>query len=212
MKLVPVTAGVVLYLSMLPSPLLAQAPVPVAVEPPLEAVRAATQKYLDVQVALADGYIPDPMDMCVTSAMEGQPAQLGAMGIHYFRPDLLGITATTPRVEGTGTHTDFLTPAVLIYEPAANGSLELVAVENLVFQKAWKEAGHTAPPSFHGQEYYEMVDNPVTEADEAHGFEPHYELHLWLFRDNPAGPFMPFNTRVTCVNHRGMAGHVNPAP
>lgn len=212
MKRVPVTAGVVLYLSLLTSPLFAQAPIPVPVDPTLEAVRAATEKYLDVQVALAEGYIPDPMNLCVTSAMEGQPAQLGAMGIHYFRPDLVGITATTPRVDGTGTHTDFLTPAVLIYEPAADGSLELVAVENLVFQKAWKEAGNTAPPAFHGQEYYGMVDNPVTEVDEAHGFEPHYELHFWLYRENPAGPFMPFNTRATCVNHRETVGHGSQAP
>lgn len=212
MKRVPVVAGVVLYLSLIASHAVAQAPVPVSVEPPIDAVRAATEKYRDVQVALAEGYIRDPMDLCVTSAMEGQPSQLGAMGIHYFRPDLLGITAIAPRVDGTGTHTDFLTPAVLIYEPAADGAVELVAVENLVFRKAWKEAGNTAPPAFHGHEYYPMVDNPFTELDEAHGFEPHYELHLWLYRDNPAGPFMPFNARASCLNHTGAGDHGGHAP
>ena len=44
-----------------------------------------------------------------------------------------------------------------------------------------------------------MIDNPATPADEAHGFEPHYELHVWLYRDNPAGMFMPFNTRASCA-------------
>ena len=63
----------------------------------------------------------------------GRPAADGAMGIHYFRPDLLGITAPpAPRVNGTGMHTDFRNPAILIYEPQADGSLDLVAVENLV--------------------------------------------------------------------------------
>lgn len=212
MNHVPVTAGVVLGLSLFVSPLLSQSPLAVPSEPTLEAVRAATEKYRDVQVALADGYIADPTNVCVTSTFEGQPAQLGAMGIHYFRPDLLGITAVAPRINGTGTHTDFLKPGVLIYEPAADGSLELVAVENLVFQKAWKEAGNTAAPAFHGHEYYPMIDNPFTGVDEAHGFEPHYELHLWLYRENPAGPFMPFNSRATCLNHKVAADHGAHAP
>jgi hypothetical protein len=176
-------------------------------EPSAATVRAATERFRDVKVALSEGYIPDPSGMCITPEMEGQPRQLGAMGIHYFRPDLLGITATTPRVNGTGTHTDFTSPAVLIYEPQPDGSLQLVAVENLVFQKAWKEAGKIAPPSFQGNEYYAMVDNPLTEADEAHGFEPHYELHFWLYRDNPNGAFSPFNPRSSCQHHTARAGH-----
>ena len=45
-----------------------------------------------MNVALAEGYLPDPMNLCDTVAMMGQPAALGVMGIHYFRPDLLGIT------------------------------------------------------------------------------------------------------------------------
>jgi len=62
-------------------------------EPTLDQIRAAVQKYKDVKAALADGYIPDPSGMCETAAMMGKPAKLGAMGMHYFRPDLLGITA-----------------------------------------------------------------------------------------------------------------------
>ena len=75
--------------------------------------------------------------MCDTAAMMGRPASLGAMGIHYFRPDLLGITAPpSPRVNGVGTHTDFRRPSILIYEPQEDGAVELVAVENLVFALA----------------------------------------------------------------------------
>jgi hypothetical protein len=173
----------------------------------LEALRAATERYRDVELALADGYLRDPMDLCITAPMEGQPRQLGAMGVHYFRPDLLGITATGPRVAGTGTHTDFRQPGVLIYEPQADGRLELVAIENLVFASAWREAGHLQPPVFHGNEYYHMIDNPLTEVDEAHMFEPHYELHMWLYRDNPNGLFAPFNPNATCDHHGPAAAH-----
>ena len=142
-------------------------------ETDLAPVRAASERFSDVKVALAEGYVPAPGSMCETSAMMGRAGPDIGMGIHYFRPDLLGITTPpNPRVDGNGTHTDFLTPAVLIYEPQADGSLELVAVENLVFKKAWAAAGHKAPPSFMGVPYDEMVDDPSTNADEAHGFEP----------------------------------------
>jgi hypothetical protein len=176
----------------------------------LAAIRAATQRFRDVRVALAEGYVRDPSSMCVTAEMEGMPRQLGDMGIHYFRPDLLGITGPpNPRVDGTGTHTDFRTPGVLIYEPQRDGSLRLVAVENLVFEKAWRAAGHTQPPQFAGQTYYHMIDNPLTAADEAHGFEPHYELHAWLYRENPAGTFAQFNPRATCAHHQTSTAHAH---
>ena len=72
------------------------------------------------------------------------------MGIHYFRPDLMGITEPpSPRVKGNGTYTDFRKPAILVYEPQGDGALQLVAVENLVFADAWKAAGYKEPPTFH---------------------------------------------------------------
>ena len=179
-----------------------------AAAPTIAAIRAATQRFRDVKVALAEGYVPDPSGMCITAEMEGMPRQLGGMGVHYFRPDLLGITAPpNPRVGGSGTHTDFRTPGVLIYEPQADGSLRLVAVENLVFERAWRDAGHTEPPQYAGNAYYHMVDNPATDADEAHGFEPHYELHAWLYRENPNGTFAQFNPRVTCRRHDAATSH-----
>lgn len=173
--------------------------------PDLTAIRKATARYKDVNAALKAGYIRDPHDMCITSATEGAPAWLGAMGVHYFRPQILGITATAPRVTGTGTHTDFSDPGVLIYEPQADGSMRLVAVENLVFAKAWHDAGHVNPPDFEGITYFQMVDNPLTPVDEAHGFMPHYELHIWTELPNPTGPFMEWNPNVTCKHHKPQA-------
>lgn len=180
----------------------------VAGGPDLDAVRWATERFRDVQVALAEGYIRDPFDLCDTAEMMGRPAELGAMGVHYFRPDLLGVTGPPdPRVTGTGTHTDFLVPAILIYEPQADGSFELVAVENLTFEAAWESAGNVDPPSFQGVPYDHMADDPATPTDEAHMFEPHYDRHVWIYRDNPSGVFAPFNPAVTCEHHQGAASH-----
>jgi hypothetical protein len=175
-------------------------------EPDLVTLRKVTEKYRDVNVALKEGFIRDPMNMCDTADMMGRPAKLGAMGIHFFRPDLLGITGTTPRVDGNGVHTDFLQPSILIYEPQADGSLELVAVENLVFKKVW-DAAHKQLPSYQGVDYDYMVDDAKTPIDEAHMFEPHYDRHVWIYRENPNGVFAQFNPNVTC-RHHGLQGAV----
>lgn len=173
----------------------------VALDAEFAAIRDATVRFRDPEAALAAGYIKDPADMCVTAEMEGYPAEDGGMGVHFFRPDLLAITETEPRVAGMGTHTDFAEPGVLVYAPGADGRLELVAVENLVFRAGWEAAGNTAPPTFNGIEYTYLENDPNTEIDEAHGFEPHYEMHLWLHRDNPLGVTKPFNPLVSCEHY-----------
>lgn len=176
------------------------------VEPTLEQVRAATERFRDVKVALAEGYVRDPMNICEKAEFMGRPASLGSMGIHFFRPDLLGITAEKPRVNGNGTHTDFRQPSILIYEPQADGSMELVAVENLVFQAAWHATGAKTRPSFHGVPWDAMADDPKTGIDEAHMFQPHYDRHVWIYRENPNGVFAQFNPNVSCKAHKTDAG------
>ncbi len=76
----------------------------------------------------------------------------------------------------------------------------------MVFEKAWKGAGNSRPPSLLGAEFAHMANDPATQMDEAHGFEPHYELHAWVFRENPNGTFEPFNPNVTC-EHSAAAAH-----
>lgn len=175
-------------------------------EPTLDQVRAATERFRDVKVALAEGYIRDPMDECITATGIGYPRHEGTMGIHYVRMDLLGISGPpNPRVDGTSTYTDFNKPAILIYEPQTNGSLELVAVENLVFKKAWHDAGNAKRPTFHGVPYDYMEDDPTTKPDEGHMFTPHYDRHLWLYRENPNGVFGQFNPNVSCAAHKPAA-------
>lgn len=168
----------------------------------LDALRASVEKYKDIEVALADGYIT-PDNHCVSAASEGLPPELGGMGVHYIHPALLKITGTEPRVDGQSTYTDWAQPAILIYEPQADGSMELVAVENLVFEAAWEAAGMADAPMINGRMWDHMADDPATAGDEAHGFMPHYDQHVWLFRENPMGELMPFNPNVTCEHASG---------
>ena len=81
-----------------------------------------------------------------------------------------------------------------------DGSEVLVAVEYLVFVDAWKAAGNTEPPSFFGEPFVTMIDDPATEEDEAHGLAGHHELHIWVPRDNPNGMFAEFNPAVSCAH------------
>ena len=163
----------------------------------LDELRTSLDKYQDVNVALADGYIPDPSGMCGTAEHAGAPAELGAMGIHYLNPAILQITGDDPVVDGTGINTDWSQPAVLIYEPQADGSLVLVGLENLVFEEAWIATGEPSP-ELNGRPWDYMKDDPATEGHEAHGFAPHYDQHVWLWRENPNGQLEPFNAAVTC--------------
>ncbi len=167
----------------------------------IEAIRAATARFQNVDDALAAGYIPDPSGHCVSAASEGLPAEWGSMGIHYLQPGILGIRATTPRVDGANTHTDFMNPSILLYEPQADGSLRLVGVENLVFEKGWREAGNTEPPRILTRTWDRMADDPATPRDEAHGFADHFDQHVWLVGD-PEHALTPFNPAVTCEHHR----------
>jgi len=168
-----------------------------AAEVDLDRLREVVSKYMDINAALEDGYIT-PDNHCVSAEGEGLPPELGAMGIHYIHPALLQVTATEPRVDGNSTHTDWMNPAILIYEPQADGSMELVAVENLVFEAAWNASAMTEELVLNGRSWDYMADDPATPGDEAHGFMPHYDQHVWLYRDNPAGELMPFNPNVTC--------------
>ena len=163
-------------------------------------LEAMAEKYADASAALADGFIRDPSGMCVTAEMVGLPASAGAMGVHYLHPARLGMVPDAPRPNGTDGVVDLNQPEVLVYEPQADGSERLVAVEYLVFQEPWAAAGNDAAPELFGEPFVSMIDDPSTEADEAHGFEPHYELHVWFPRDNPTGRFAEFNPAVSCAN------------
>lgn len=157
----------------------------------LAEIRRATARFHRVEEALAAGYVPTPE----CAAIPG----VGGMGIHYIHPGLLGLTApVNGRVAGTDAEIDPLRPEILMYEPQEGGHLRLAGVEYLVFREAWEAAGNTEAPTFLGRTFDYMEDDPSTPVDEAHEFTPHYDQHVWLWKDNPAGMLEPWNPAVSC--------------
>jgi hypothetical protein len=152
-----------------------------AEDPPqadIDAMRKALSKYEDPYVAVRDLYLSTVG--CVHydgSTMEGHLNYAkGAMGIHF-----VNLTVQGPP--------DPLKPNVLIYEPVG-AKLKLVAAEWLVPTAVAKER-----PMLLGQPFQGPME----------GHEPlipkdfhHYDLHAWLFKDNPLGMFTPTNPDVSC--------------
>jgi hypothetical protein len=160
----------------------------------LQQLARTLEPFKNVAYARSQGYVQG-------SGCEAHPT-LGGMGHHYVNPRLLGLTAPVGgKVNGTGTYTGVEPPAVLLYAPDGQGGLELVGIEMLVFAEAWHAMNKNAP-KYRGREYNYMADNPATPLDEAHGFMPHYDLHIWLFEHNPSGLYAQWNPAVTCgVGH-----------
>lgn len=84
--------------------------------------------------------------------------------------------------------------------------MELVAVENLVFEAAWMASGNAEELELNGHKWDYMAHAPTMVGDEAHGFMPHFDQHVWLFSENPMADLMPFNAAVTCEPLRSYAG------
>lgn len=153
-----------------------------ALPPELEKVRAALEKYHDPYVAVRDGYFSTVG--CVHYPQPGGgragrlPYPAGGMGIHFLNPQLIGPVP------------DPMRPPILIYEPDGD-KLRLVAAEWFIPLAT----GIKERPAVFGQPF----DGPME------GHEPllpkalhHYDLHVWLWKENPAGLFSPTNPRVTC--------------
>ena len=147
-------------------------PADVQAQDELAALRAATARFQRLEVAEGQGY--GQFLGCVS-----QPGQ-GAMGIHFINGALAGDAALDP-----------LRPEALVYEPDETGKLKLVAVEFIVFQAAW-DAENATPPSLFGQPFH-LIPEP-----NRYGVPPFYELHAWVWRNNPAGMFEDWNPAVTC--------------
>ena len=148
--------------------------------PEYEQLRAALDKYQDPIVAVHDGYLSTVG--CVAFPKGGSegtmPYAPGGMGVHFLNMQLVGAPIDPGR------------PQVLIYRPEGD-SLRLVAAEWFVPVQA---AGGQRPTVF-GRE----LDGPME------GHEPlmpaglhHYDLHVWLWQENPLGMFAPTNPTVTC--------------
>jgi len=131
--------------------------------PLADKVRAANSRFLDVKAATAEGYAPIPCASGITG---------GAMGIHYvngayLKDDKIGIAR----------------PEAVMYEPMADGTLKLVAVEYITSK---------GPASLDGQLFN------FNSAPNRYGLGEFYQLHVWAWKGNPTGTFADMNPKVSC--------------
>jgi hypothetical protein len=146
--------------------------------PLIDKVRAATARFIDINVALNE---PEPW-VRGTPCVSGPNS--GAMGVHYILPSRV--------FDGVLNANE---PEALIYEPLPNGSLRLVGVEYIVLAADWARLhpdGST--PALEGH-----LTNYVG-APNRYGLPAFYELHVWAWEHNPNGSFADWNTQVSCDN------------
>jgi hypothetical protein len=148
----------------------------------LSAARAATAQFHRLDAAQAAGYAVEVADLNGLTCIDDIVGHTGAMGVHFLNPSLL---------DG---NVDESTPELVIYEPAKNGGMRLVGLEYIVIEAAWETAhpGAAAPRLF-GQPM-ELVP-----AGNRYGLPDFYELHAWVWKNNPLGMHNDWNSTVTCA-------------
>jgi hypothetical protein len=142
--------------------------------PLVERVRHATARFIDINVALAEGWVP------ATPCVSGPDT--GAMGVHLVFPSRLDHVVL-----------DASQPQALIYEPTSSGAMRLVGVEFIVTANVW--GAHNAPPAVPALEGNLL--NYIGEPNRF-GLPAFYELHVWAWERNPRGTLADWNTQVSC--------------
>jgi hypothetical protein len=143
----------------------------------LKTVRAATARFRDVSAAQAEGY--QLLFGCVSGP------DVGAMGLHYVNMSLVG--------DG---ELDASRPEIVLYEPLPNGRLRLTGADFLVLAADW-DAKHAGPPELGGQLFH------LFEAPNRFGLPAFYTLHVWAWKDSPAGSFTNWHPDVSCDSFDG---------
>ena len=131
-------------------------------------------------MAVRDGYFS--LLGCIAypkGASEGSMKYVaGGMGVHFLNP------------ANVGPALDPAKPQVLIYEPQGD-ALRLVAAEWFMPVQL---AGDKAPAIFGRTLDGPMEGHKPLMPTELH----HYDMHVWLWKDNPAGMYSPTNPAVSC--------------
>jgi hypothetical protein len=140
----------------------------------VKAVRDATEQYRNVSHAMQDGY--GLLFGCVSGG------DYGAMGLHFVNP---------ARVFDGG-ELDVKSPEIVLYEPQPNGRVRITGVDYLVIAADWDAKHPGQPPQLMGQLFH------LFEAPNRFGLPPFYTLHVWAWKDNPAGTFSNWNPEVSC--------------
>jgi hypothetical protein len=147
----------------------------------LERMREGSAPYLDVERALADGFVD------VSGCVEAPPVPgfpyTGAMGHHFVHFDRLADISVDPA-----------RPEILLYLPDAQGRMELVGVEFAVNAQEWHARhGPEVVPELAGVSFdppNPAAENPIVQTS--------YTLHVWNWKENPQGMFAPFNNTLSC--------------
>jgi hypothetical protein len=156
----------------------------VGLEDELAQVRAATARFHRVEEAIAAGYELGWVNGAGVRIITGCVAHptAGAMGYHYINAELMDDLAVDP-----------LAPEALVYAPAPEGGLKLVAVEWIVRGPQSNPPGVPAgapPPTVLGMDMHILVPPPGP---------AFYLMHAWIWMNNPAGMFADWNPEVTCA-------------
>ncbi len=153
---------------------------PATLTPELESVRAGLDKYRDPIAAVHDGYLSTLG--CIEYPEGGSEGTMqyaaGGMGVHF-----INLGHISPKLDVTK-------PQVLIYEPVGD-KLQLVAAEWFVpLPMATAER-----PKIFGKDLQGPMEGHKPLMPEG---THHFDLHVWLWKSNPAGVFSPTNATVTC--------------
>lgn len=135
-------------------------------------MREATERFHDVSVARAEGYAL--MFGCVSGP------DSGAMGLHFVNLPLV--------LDGV---LDAAKPEIVIYEPLPNGRLRMIGADFLVFAEDWHQSTG-ATPELMGQLLH-LIESP-----NRYGLPAFYTLHVWAWKQNPAGAFTNWHANVSC--------------
>lgn len=145
----------------------------------LQAARATLEKYQDPIAAVREGYYSTVACVGFTKSgsLNGMPYPAGGMGVHLINMSLVG-------------KLDPAHPQVLIYEPMAGNKLQLAAAEWFMPYKKGMQ-----PPEMFGHKFYGpmMGHYPLMPKELVH-----YDLHVWLWKQNPSGVFSPTNPDLKC--------------
>lgn len=160
--------------------------------PQLAAVREATAQFHEVSAAVAAGYLNPAGRVC-------DQIPIGTMGIHTPNSALLATQQIDP-----------LRPEVLLYLPKPDGGFRLVAVEYIQFvllrDPATNQVAPWTSPSPWPSNYQVVTPTPQLFGRTFDGPMPghfpgmpwHWDMHVWIWANNPNGVFEPWNPALSC--------------
>lgn len=136
-------------------------------------VRAATEKFRQLDAAVAAGYsgtIPE----CFVDSLHTPPH--GAMGYHHVNRGYVDASVDVEK------------PEILLYERKASGSYALNGVEYLLPYRFWPR--DSVPPGLLGREMFRDDERS------------YWYTHMWVWTRNSAGLFADWNPAVRCPDKK----------